>query len=48
MLASFFYVAAEDILTSEDKKVFSIWANLPTSYWETNIKGLLQLQSYIS
>jgi hypothetical protein len=33
LLASLFYVAAEDILTSEDKKVFSIWANLQTSYW---------------
>ena len=33
LLASLFYVAAEDILTPDDKTVFSSWANLTTSYW---------------
>lgn len=33
LMASLFYVVAEDILTSDDKNEFSSWANLPTSYW---------------
>ncbi len=32
LLASLFYVFAQD-LTTEDQSIFSIWGNLPTSYW---------------
>lgn len=33
LMASIIYVIAEDMLTTEDKNTFSIWANLPISYW---------------
>ena len=33
LLASMFYVTSQDMLTQNDRKVFSNWADLTTSYW---------------